>query len=436
MFENVIADSNPHWDNTPYQEGQKRELLDKIMEYIELPHIISLVGIRRSGKSTLARQIINRLIKEKGVSPKNILFLNLENPTFSRYRNDITYLERAYEDYLNLVSPKGFIYCILDEVHFFPEWQIFVKSLYEKKNIKFIVSSSNSQLIAGEYITMLSGRCLPVDVYPFSFNEFSSAKKLDLKDRVTVSAKRNLVRKYFEEYLNFGGFPETTFIDDNNMKKEILSMYAKNILYQDIAPRFGVKKIVELENLFFYLASNITSLFTYNRLSNLTGLSDKTVKDFMGYFEDAYLLFNIDQYSFSARHQIKSPKKIYSIDPGITASVGFNFSENAGRLLENAVYIELKRRKFDLFYYKTSTGGEVDFACCNKGKIIRLVQVCKEIGDEKTRNRELKALVRALEETGLDKGLIITNEDEDELTINSKTISILPAYKFFVETES
>jgi hypothetical protein len=209
-------------------------------------------------------------------------------------------------------------------------------------------------------------------------------------------------------------------------------MYARNILYQDIAPRFAIKKAVDLENLFFYLASNISSLYSFNKLAALVGLSDKTVKDYIGYFSDAYLLFTLDAFAFSAKEQIRSPKKVYAIDTGLAGAVGFSFSENQGRLLENLLFLELKRRGHALYYYKTSNGLEVDFACHAGGKITQLIQVTYDMGEDRTRNRELRALVKALEETGLAAGVIITYEQEDEIVVDGKKISLIPAFKYLM----
>lgn len=435
MFESVIVDQNPHWDGTLYQEGVSRGILSKIKGYLDLPHIIALVGVRRSGKSTLVRQTINHLMRDKGVPPRNILFLNLENPQFSRHRSDVSYLERAYDDFLKLVAPVGPVYCCLDEVHFFPEWQVFVKAKYEQKGIKFIVTGSNSHLLSSEFITLLSGRAMPVEVYPFSFPEFIIANGLNISDDVAVTKQRNRLRKLLDDYLRFGGFPETSAVEVPETKKELLVMYARNILYQDIAPRFNIKKAVDLENLFFYLASNISSLYSFNKLAALVGLNDKTVKEYLGYFNDAYLLFTLDSFAFSVKEQIKSPKKVYAIDTGMAGAVGFSFSENLGHLLENQVYLELKRQGHELYYYKTGNGLEVDFACCTGGKIRQLIQVVHTLGDAGTRNRELRSLIKALEETGLERGEIITYEEEEELSVNGKIIRLIPAFKYLLSRE-
>ncbi len=432
MFEELIVDQNPHWEGTLYEEGVGREVLFKVKEYLDLPHIIALVGVRRAGKSTLVRQTINFLIREQQVTPQNILFLNLENPQFSRYRSDVAYLEQAYNDYLKLVNPKGPVYCFLDEVHFFTEWQVFVKAEYEKKETKFIVTGSNSHLLSAELITLLSGRALPLEVYPFSFSEYVTGRGVALDGPISVARERNRLRKLFDDYLRQGGFPELSFVARRDTQKEILTMYARNILYQDIAPRFAIKKAVSLENLFFYLTSNIASLFSFNKLAATVGLNDKTVKDYLSYFNDAYLLFSLDSFSFSARKQIKSPKKIYAIDTGLAVAAGPSFSKNLGHLLENLVFLKLKRRGNQLFYYKTANNLEVDFACTVNGKVTRLVQAAYDLGGQQTRNREVRALVKALNETGLKTGDIITHEQEDKLVIGDKEINLIPAYRFFL----
>jgi hypothetical protein len=430
MFEPLLVDQNPHWDGTLYQTGIARDLLNRVKDYLDLPHIIALVGVRRCGKSTLARQTINHLICDKGIPPRNILFLNLENPQFSRYRNDVSYLERAYNDYLKLIAPTGTVYCFLDEVHFFTEWQVFIKARYEQQGIKFVVTGSNSHLLTSEFITLLSGRAMPIEVYPFSFPEFVAARGLQLADSVDMLRERNRLRGLLDDYLRHGGFPETTAITTPATEKEVLVMYARNILYQDIAPRFAIKKAVDLENLFFYLASNISMLYSFNKLGALVGLNDKTVKDYLSYFNDAYLLFTLDAFAFSVKEQIRSPKKVYAIDTGMVGAVGFNFSDNLGRLLENLIFLELKRRGYALYYYKTGNGLEVDFACCAGGKVTQLIQVTYGMGEERSRHRELRALVKAMEETGLDNGLIITYEDEDEMVLDGKLISLIPAFKY------
>lgn len=224
MFENIITDQNPHWDGTLYKEGVLRDALGKIQGGLALPHIISIVGVRRCGKSTLIRQIINHLMRDKKEDPKNILFLNLEHPGFSRYKNDVSYLDRVYEDYLKLATPRGRVYCFLDEVHFFNEWQVFVKSHYERNKVKFVITGSNSRLLSSEFITLLSGRTIPVEIYPFSFSEFMRAKGGHYPDKLSLLKHRHKIRGFMDEFIHHGGFPEIAFIPEKETKKEILAM--------------------------------------------------------------------------------------------------------------------------------------------------------------------------------------------------------------------
>lgn len=431
MFESVIVDQNPHWDGTRYEAGVIRDVLHDVKKKFDLPHILSVVGVRPCGKSTLIRQIINFLIGERGVRPKNILFLNLEHPGFSRYKDDVGNLERIFEDYLKLASPEGMVYCFLDEVHYFNEWQVFVKAHYEQKWTKFVVTGSNSRLLSTEFITLLSGRTTPVEVYPFSFGEFMQARGMGTAEPATQLKHRHIIRKMMDDYLQFGGFPEVAFLKEPETIKEIHAMYARSIIYQDIAARFGIKKPVDLESLFYYLAANVSSLYTYNSIAKLTGLSDKTIKEYIACFSDAHLPFTVEAFSYSVKQQIKSPKKIYAIDAGLARSVSFRFSDDTGRHLENAVFLELKRRGKEIFYYKTQSGKEVDFICREGRTVTDLIQVAKELRVEKTKARELKALFKAMEEAGATDGTIVTYEEEETIVEDSRTVRVVPAYQFF-----
>ncbi len=430
MFEEVIVDQNSHWEGVVFEPGIPRNGMETLKEYLKARQIISIVGVRRCGKSTLLRQTINYLIHEKNVPPGNILFLNLENPYFTPYRKDIRNLEKIYADYLKLVDPQGKIYIFLDELQYFSDWQVFVKSKYEGENVKFIITGSNSQLLSSELVTLLSGRTLPLALYPFDFNEYLLAKGEIIVSEVGAVRNRNKLRKLCDEYLTEGGFPEVVLTENQRLKKDILANYAKNILYQDIVPRFELKKPYEIEKLFFYLASNMGSLFTFNNLAKLIDLSDKTVKDYVGFFADAFLLYTLDRYAFSVKKQLRGSKKIYCIDNGLTASVAFSFSDNIGRYLENMVFCTFIRNKQKVYYYKTKNGLEVDFFCPDSIGSEQLLQVCTDMRDEKTRQREFRALSKAADELHLNGGVIITMDEEDEIRENGKVIKIVPAWKY------
>jgi uncharacterized protein len=435
MFEDVLVGQNPHWDGLVYPEGVPRQVLEYVRKHLDLPQVLSFVGVRRAGKSTLMRQVINHLIRDRGIPPRNILFCNLEMPVLNRYRTDVANLDRLYQDYLKLVAPKGRIFIFLDEVQFFPDWQVFVKSRYEQGGLKFMVTGSNSRLLSSEFITLLSGRTFPVEVLPFSFVEFLLARGITASDEVSVLRQKPRLQVLFDDYLRTGGFPEVVFLDVPAFQNEVLGMYARTILQQDIVPRFAVKKPADLETLFLYLMTNVSALYTPKRLSDLIGLSDKTVKDYLAYYGDVRLLFALDVFNFSMKKQIRSPRKIYAVDTGLAAAVTTRFSENTGRYLENIVFLELHRRGEEVFYYRTTNGLEVDFLCRRDNRPAALIQTAWTMEGEDTRKRELRALAKAMAELNLKEALIVTHDEEGEIPVNNGTVRLVPAWRFLLGRE-
>lgn len=424
MFEKLIVEQNPHWEGAVGKDGIARSCFPKLLEYLEVRHVISVTGSRRAGKSTLVKQLINHLIEQDGVEPKNIFFLNLEHPYLSQYAKEVEHLEHIWKDYLKLAKPEGKVYCFLDEVQFFSDWQVFVKAHYEQGNVKFVITGSNSALLSGELATLLSGRVLPIEVFPLSFEEIALAK--GISDPVLMTSKGP---ELLEEYLRTGGFPEVFLASSKQLQADILNSYVKTMLYQDVAPRLNLRKSQALERLFVYLITNIGALFSYHKVSSLFELSDKAVKEYIAAFADAYLLFQVERFSYSLKQQIRNPKKIYSIDTGQVNAVAFKFTDNWGRLLENFIFLELKRRGGEIYYYKTEKHYEVDFLV-KDGPRIQLIQVAHDIMEEKTRSRELRAIVHACQELKLERGTLVTFDHTETIDIEGITIDVIPAYKF------
>ncbi|MDE3045883.1 MAG: ATP-binding protein [Verrucomicrobiota bacterium] len=436
MFEDLLTEQNPHWAGHVYDEGIEREQFKALLKYLPLPQIISVVGVRRAGKSTLLKQLINHLIAQEKVNPKNILFLNLEHPYFAQYCTEVKYLERAFEDFLKIALPqKEKIYCFLDEVQFFHQWPVFVKAHFEQKNVKFILTGSNSQLLSSDLLTLLSGRTLPVEVFPLSFKELAASQNIDTKTPLAIAQNKQRLRHLLDLYLSYGGFPEAALLANKETAFDILNAYSRTILYQDVAKRLQIKKPIDLEKLFYYLISNVTASFTYHNLSTLFDLADKTIKEYVLAFEEAFLLFEVDLFSFSVKKQIKNPHKGYSIDLGFVNSLAFKFSENIGKLLENAVFLELKRRGKTPFYYKTTKDSGVDFAI-QQGKKIELIQVTKELSSPETREREIGSLIQGLKELKLTNGTVVTLEESEEIKRDGFTIKVLPMYKFLLGNDN
>ncbi len=427
MFEKVLVEQNPHWEHKGKEIGIIREKLKHLLQYIGKKHVLIITGVRRCGKSYLMRQIQKEVLQTE--NPKNIFFLNLENPYFDEYREKVIYLEKIFDEYLSLTQANPPFFVFFDEVQFFHNWQVFVKSKYEIGNTKFFLTGSNAWLLSSEFATLLSGRTMQFEMYPFSFREFLHAKNIDASTKIKQAVHERVIKNAFKEYMQWGGFPEVVLTDDIEQKKELLTNYYTNIVYKDIVPRFHIENLKQIQELARYLLSNIGKVNSYNQLSPLLNLSDKTVREYINYFSQGYLLFEVHKYAFSLKKQMTYLKKIYAVDTGFASALGFQFSEDVGRFLENNVFIELKRQGKEIYYHREKK--ECDFIIKQGLKIIEAVQVCKELNQE-NKERELAGLLEALITYNLKKGMILTMDQEDEFQRQGCKILVIPVWKWLL----
>ncbi|MDD9953495.1 MAG: ATP-binding protein [Candidatus Woesearchaeota archaeon] len=376
----------------------QRAAFAQLLDLYVLKHIIALIGVRRCGKSTLMKQLARHLLNN--TPEENILYLNLENPHFNQHSNDITYLAELYNTFRQHANTKKQLYIFLDEIQFFTDWQVFVKDLYERENVKIIITGSNSHLLSGELATLLSGRMIPLYLYPYSFTE-----------------QKNKLPTYLER----GGFPEVQSAKKNHVKL-LAETYYKNILYQDVIPRFNIRHSKAIEELSYYLLSNIGKELSYSTLTNIADLNDKTVKLYISYLEDANLLYTITNYDPSLKKQLGNKKKVYAVDPLFVNFLGFNVSPNYGRLLEQAVYLELRRRGDDVYFFKN--GIECDFVTKRMHTVTGCIQVTKTL--HKNKERELRGLLVAMEKFKVKEGTIVTESTEMTLREQGKKIIVVP----------
>jgi len=281
------------------------------------------------------------------------------------------------------MDPKGKVYCVFDEIQYFENWQVYIKSKYESSDIKFIITGSNSSMLSNELNTLLSGRSLNIHLDTFSFSEFLDYKNIDYSSEFTQISNKIDIARAKDEYLKWGGFYEVFEVEDELIKKEILISYAKNIIYQDIIPRYNIRNSEIVERLFFYLLTTVTGILNYTTLSKTFEVSDKTIKEYINYFEDVFLLKRIDKFHTKPKEKIKSSKKIYALDNGFLQIAPTN-SKNLGLSLENLVFISLNQKCNELTYLKDKY--EIDFKCDKT-----LYQVSYEIVNSKTKQRELNA---------------------------------------------
>lgn len=437
MFEEVLLEQNPFWDE-PFKIKENlviRNKLTTISSSLDLRQILVITGIRRSGKSVLLKELLNYLINIKKINPKNILYLNLESPYFEKYKDDSKYLDIIYKEFIDLNNIKKDIkkYVLLDEIQFFKNWQVFVKSRYETDNIKFIITGSNAWLLNQEFSTLLSGRSISFTIYPFDLKEYLSYKNININSDKEIIKSNVKIKKEVKNYLQEGGFPEIVINKNKETNKEILFNYYKNILYLDIVPRYNIKDTNNLEKLSNYLLNNITHKYSYNKLSSHLGFSDKTIKDYILNLEKSYLLFELNKFDYSFKKQINSPKKLYVIDNGLLNTISFKFSKDLGKLYENLVFIELKRRNAEVYYYISKNNSEVDFLVFEKTKVVSLIQVCYDLDDLNTLERETKSLIESSKELKCNNLIIVNSKLDEERKIKNKTIKFIPLWEWLLE---
>ena len=309
--------------------------------------------------------------------------------------------------------------------------------MHELSKARIVISGSNARLLSRELGTLLTGRHLDLEVFPLSFGEFLSFNNV-VFERANQRADRDteikgLLRKYIEE----GSFPEVAL---SGQKKDILLSYFEDVVTKDLLRRYRVRKEQDLRSVVKYYFSNIASLSTFKSVERALDVSIASVKSFTGYLEQAYLVFPLKRFSFKVKEQEKSPRKIYAIDTGLCNAVGFRFSENYGRLAENIVFVTLKRKQnlnpdMELFYWKDVHHREVDFVVKEGLKVTRLIQVCWNMQDERTRNRELRSLQKAMKELKAADVTVITEEAEGEEKVHDHAVRVVPLWKWLLAEE-
>lgn len=406
LLEQIIADQKQNFINK--NAGVKREL--DFQKYLKTNQITVISGIRRSGKSTLLKQFSSH-------------FPEYHYLTF----DDERLINFQVEDFATLIlaftktNPSKII--LLDEIQNVLGWERFARRLYEE-GYKIFITGSNAKLLGSELATHLTGRYFKIDLYPFSFREFLAFNQIDVTDKKT--ATQAMVLKNFDNYLDSGGFPEYLKYHD----KEFIKRIYEDVLYKDIIARFKIRAGVLFQQMAVYLFTNIGKEISYNSLKTILGYKSViSVKKHLSYLAEAFLLFELFKYDYSLKKQFGSNKKIYAIDTGLRNEVAFSFSEDKGRLLENIIFIELKRRGHEVFYFKGKK--ECDFLVKEKNKIVAAVQVTATLTND-NEDREINGLAEAATASGLNRGTIITINQEKKTNHQGIEITVVPAWKWLM----
>ncbi len=393
----------------PYQQRHTKYDADELLQN---PLIKLITGPRRVGKSVFA------LLMLQG---KNFAYLNFDdNQLLEKWDEDLAMsaLDDVYPDY---------DFMLLDEIQNLPDWDLWVSKLYRRRK-NLIITGSNANMLSSEMATVLTGRYLQIEMLPFSLDETMRWKNI-CPAREEQAAQAIVLA---DDYMRNGGYPET--IPARGITKSYLSTLFDSILLKDVAKRHNVRNTTDLYNLATYLLSNFCNPISANELARELGLSSvATTKKFCDYLNEPYLFFYLPRFNNKLKLMNKAPKKVYIVDNGFVQSTAFNLSENLGRLLENQVFVELLRRGYipgqTLFYYRTRNDKEIDFVTRKGAKVEQLIQVCYDMTSEKTRKRELNALVEAAEELHCDILLVITNSQEEKIEWDDYLIHMIKVSK-------
>ena len=401
-MENVILSQNKHWKNR-YKNLYKRDIFEKLERNLQTKHIQVIQGIRRSGKSTLFKLLINHL--SQTVDPQEILYINLDDPFFTPFRDDATKFYDIIQSAKKLTQ-KEVKYLFLDEVQNMKGWESYVKSVYDSELFtKIFVTGSNSTLLEGELATLLTGRYLSVQVHPLSFKEILRINKIE--SYMQIVEQKPKVLKLVDEMMLYGSFVEV-YDHKEEFRRDILTTYYQTILLKDCVSNHALRDVKSFKELSFYLLSNIASLYSYNSLSKAVGINDKSAKEYLSYLEESYLCTELRQFSFSLKEQQNAKKKVYFNDNGFV-SLSFKFSSNHGKLLENLVLTELIKSGYEVYFYNKNF--ECDFIAKNDKHTIA-IQVCYELNDG-NRKRKLNGLNKL--PFDVDEKIVITYNQSEEL---------------------
>lgn len=392
-----------------------------MLPLLDNQQVIVMSGIRRCGKSTLLHTFRTK-------AKEGDYYINFDDDRLISFA--LTDFDMLLEAFIELFGIQNTFY--FDEIQNIIGWERFVRRLHNSQK-KVLVTGSNAKLLSAELGTHLTGRHITVNLFPYSFYEYIRFRDPSI---LTIkhfnSTELALIKKYFSEFKQLGGFPEYLLCE----QKQYLHQLYENILYKDIIVRNKITLEKPIKELVYYLASNNCKEFTYNSLRKLIGLaSANTVSDYCHHLENSFLCFSISRFSYSLREQIHHAKKIYFIDQALAETVGFKFSEDHGRILENIVFLELKRQNKEIYFHKQAK--ECDFIIREGYNIAKAIQVCASLKNKETRQREINGLLEAMITYNLDQGLIITEDEKEQIEEiyqgNHFKIEVIPCWQWLYQ---
>ncbi|MFH0875790.1 MAG: ATP-binding protein [archaeon] len=384
----------------------QEELIDREIDlrpYLIGNEIVIISGIRRCGKSSLLKILAKKYEKK--------LYINFDDIRFVGFSQDN--FHHIYEIAIELFNENPTYF--LDEIQNIPNWERWANNLNDKE-IKVYITGSNSSLLSSEISTYLTGRNKVIRLFPFSFKEYLKLKNIPLSK---TSEGKSLTFRGFQNYLETGGFPLVIKNNDMGLSKN----YFEDILNKDILARYNIRQADEIKTLALYLFTNSGSIYSYSKLKEITKIKSlSTIKNYIDYFRNTYLLYTIDRFDYSVAKQKISSSKVYAGDISFLKTVSFSFSQNLGKRLENLVFLDLIRKGNVVYYYLDKK--ECDFVIKDGLKISQAIQVCKNSDSI----REIEGLKQAMSKYKLKEGLILTFDEEKQIG----NIKIMPIWKWLL----
>ena len=415
---------------------QERTLPSLTRRHIQLPwlsgKIDTVIGMRRTGKTWFLFQAISDLLAKETLK-QSILYLNLEDERLHPMTaSDLHLIPDIYFRRYPGARDELSIF-LFDEIQNIPGWEQFVRRLLDTEKIHICLTGSSAKLLSSEIATSLRGRSIATEIFPFSFAEYLEHNGINTETgRRPGAVKRSLLENRLKAYLLEGGFPEVQNIA-GEYKIRILQDYLNVVILRDLVERYRITSIVPLRYMIRHLMNAPASLFSVNKFYNdlrSQGIpcGKNTLHEYLDYLSDAYLFFQVYIHSRSERARMVNPRKIYVIDTGLINACSRSVRPEWGHLLENFVFMELRRLYNTIEYYKTESGREVDFLVTDMHGRELLIQAAAEMETPATRSRELKAIMEAMKESGLRKATIVTLNYEEHLKTEAGHIQILPAW--------
>ncbi|MCG2789887.1 MAG: ATP-binding protein [Actinomycetia bacterium] len=438
-IELLIKKWNPHFEDPTKGEWEgkvpREKYMQRLWKVMDIRHIVILTGVRRSGKSTLMRQLIGKLIQE-GTKPTNILYLYFEDLLVQKYLSQgADLLEQFYSFYMEKYNPQGKVYLFLDELQGVKDFNHWLHTHYEfNRKIKFVVSGSRRSLIDSEAATLLTGRNVRFDIYPFNFYEYLLMHNVDVKGSDTIQNIRDAnfsqttsILHHLGKFLYEGGYPEIVLAKTPESKSAIANGYYRDTLTRDVINPNNIRNPREIEVLGLQVLADFTKTHSYRSLGRPQGLSVDTVKAYLEYFYKSYLFFESRHFSYKTKEtqDVRRPIKLYAVDNGLRNFNTLNLRLDLGQCAENMVYMELAKNNAAIHYWRGKK--EVDFVVFNPDLSLVNVSYTDQIHD-----REVASITEGLREFDLKKGVVLTKNYFSTKEVNGKTIEFVPLWAWLI----